>query len=142
MVYSQTKIKKPRVLPYKQRSIHFSQKTGTKRVRDKKKTKQILSENEMNKALLKNKENNFQLEKLEVIKNEENYLHKKIKRYKTDELIFELNEDNIKKQKKNILEFAKVLTRMLPKDISDNCIHYALNNIHIETNIFNTIVPI
>ena len=79
------------------------------------------------------------MQKLEVEKDEDNYTNRKIKRYQTDELILELNGDKIKSQKINIFEFAKVLSRLLPRDISDICIHHALNNIYIEPNIFRVI---
>ena len=57
---------------------------------------------------------------------------KRIIRNTTDDLIIELNQENFKKQKKSIFEFAKVFGSYFTKRCFTNCIHYCLNNIYIE----------
>lgn len=136
--YTPQQKSKTKILSYKQRKYHFSEKTGTISKGNKNK-KNILTKKELQKINNINKKNEILINRTDLCSNDESYTHKRIIRKTTDDLIIELNQDNFKFQKKNIFEFAKVLSRFLPRDASQKCIHYCLNDMYIEKNIFQLI---
>ena len=120
----------------KEQDIHFSKRTGTK-----KRQKKIKKLNKKEIAL--QIKNEMEVKRYELRKGNDNMklIHKAITNKVNDEVIMELNEESLMKQRKNILLLAKILNRMdIPTDLNRIILSYTQSNIYIEPCIF-TLLP-
>jgi len=120
----------------KEQDIHFSKRTGTK-----KRQKKIKKLNKKEIAL--QIKNEMEVKRYELRKGNDNMklIHKAITNNVNDEVIMELNEESLMKQRKNILLLAKILNRMdIPTDLNRIILSYAQSNVYIEPCIF-TLLP-
>jgi len=122
----------------KEQDIHFSKRTGTK-----KRQKKIKKLNKKEIAL--QIKNEMEIKRYELRKGIDNdnmkLIHKAITLKVNDEVIMELNEESLMKQRKNILLLAKILNRMdIPTDLNRIILSYTQSNVYIEPCIF-TLLP-
>ena len=122
----------------KQQDYHFSSKTGTQK--RKRKNNYILNERERiqeKKLELEVKKLELEDKRFKLSRDINNFNHKRIIRNTNDEVIFEMNEDNIKSQNHCIKELALCLNRLnIPYDMSQRIVSYALGDVYIEPCIF------
>ena len=120
----------------KEQDIHFSKRTGTK-----KRQKKIKKLNKKEIAL--QIKNEMEVKRYELRKGNDimKLIHKAITNKVNDEVIMELNEESLMKQRKNIFLLAKILNRMdIPTDLNRIILSYAQSNVYIEPCIF-TLLP-
>ena len=125
----------------KQKDINFSTRTGTKK-REKKK---FLTDEELNLNIKIRNSSSGSIKEMKIflengLSVDRGAMSNTIKEFSNDEVVYEFNKPNIKKQQKSILTLAMVLNfNDLPPDISEIIIGLCKNNIHIEGNIFKVL---